>query len=65
MLHISDAAYQTLQTLAAEQDQSVEAIVERLIAVARADGGPGIQTEDWFHHLGVSRGTNSPGAGTR
>ena len=51
VLQISDTAYQTLQTLAAEQDQPIEAIVERLIAAACSDGGPYYETEDWFCHL--------------
>ena len=54
VLHISDAAYQTLQTLATEQGHPPEAIVERLIAAARPAGGAYLKTEDWFRHLGVS-----------
>jgi hypothetical protein len=53
-LHISDAAYQVLQAMAAQRGESPEAVVERLITSAAPGDGPYYETEDWFRHLGMT-----------
>jgi hypothetical protein len=53
LVQISDAAYQLLQELAAQQGQSPEATMEALITSA-GTGHRYYETEDWFRHLGVS-----------
>jgi len=54
VIHLSDAAYRALQALAAQQGESPDAVVERLIPAASHDDGPYYETKEWFRHLGVS-----------
>jgi len=53
---ISDEAYQRLRKLAAQQGQSSEAVVERLItgAEAASNGHRYYDTDEWLRHLGVT-----------
>jgi hypothetical protein len=44
VIHLSDAAYRTLQALAAQQGESPDAVVEHLISAASPDDGPYYET---------------------
>ncbi len=53
---ISDEVYQRLQRLAAQQEQTLEAVVERLItgAEAASSGRRYYDTDEWLRHLGIT-----------
>ncbi len=53
---ISDEVYQRLQKLAAQQEQTPEAVVERLItgAEAASSGRRYYDTDEWLRHLGIT-----------
>ncbi len=51
---LSEAAYQSLQKIAAREGRTPESVIERLIAAASQNDGPNYETEDWFRHLGMT-----------
>jgi predicted transcriptional regulator len=53
---ISDEVYLRLQKLAAQQEQTPEAVVERLItgAEAASSGRRYYGTDEWLRHLGIT-----------
>jgi len=53
---ISDEVYQRLQKLAAQQEQTPETVVERLItgAEAASNGRRYYDTDEWLRHLGLT-----------
>lgn len=55
-ISISDEVYQRLQKLAAQQEQTPEAVVEQLIAGAEAasSGRQYYETDEWLRHLGIT-----------
>ncbi len=55
-ISISDEVYQRLRRLASQQEQSPEAVVERLItgAEAASSGRRYYDTDEWLRHLGIT-----------
>jgi predicted transcriptional regulator len=53
-IHLSDEAYQALEQLAREREQTPENVLEQLIESAQPSVRTAYETEDWFRHLGAT-----------